>query len=549
MRALAGVRVPATAFAPALAVALTLAAGGARAADFTLEDVTLAAGPTTFRAARVEVSGSALDRAGALALLSPADPRPVTERLAAIDARRIAVPELVARTEVGGVVQEIVYRDLALEGVARGRAAGFKAAGARFSSRRAGREETGACGAADATGLDLVAIARLMGEGRANGEAPQTKAREFSVADCTVDLADGLRVAIGRAHGKDIGGRPLLAPVASLAQPAPGGPSPDSPTTRRAVALLAADVIDSLAFGAIDLTDVRATRGAEAVLAIRRVALENLKDSRIGAVTLEDLAATTADGPVSLGRATLAGLDVRPTFAAAVAEPPRRATPRFDSFEVERLAASGLTVARLRIDAGQWTDLMPTRIDMQAERATIEPARLGMPGLAALGYAMFEARGAFRMRYDADRRVLAFEEISGEAPGLGRARLGAEFVRVQPEIFSGDAETLKSALPAIFFSGATLRLDDLGLFGRVAARPDGPSRATLADTARLVVRGVLGDGPAAVPAIEAVGRFFGAGKSLDMRIEAPQPLGLIDLMMAGRLSGLADRLKIEAKTE
>lgn len=548
MRAPAGALVPA--FALSFALSLALAAGGARAADFTLDDIAVAAGPTTFRAARVEVSGSALDREAALALLSPGDPRPLTDRLAAIDARRIAIPELVARTEVGGVAQEIVYRDLALEDVARGQAATLRASAARFSSRRAGREETGACGAIGATGLDLVAIARLMAEGRTDGQtAPQTKAREFTISDCAVDLADGLRVAIGRTHGRDMGGRPLLAPVASLTQPGPGAPSPDNPATRRAVALLAADVIDSMAFGAVEFTDVRATRGAEVNLAINRAAFENLKDSRIGAITLEGLAANTADGPVSLGKATLAGLDAKPMFAAAIAEPARRAMPRFDSLEAERLAANGLTVGRLRIDAGQWTDLMPTRLDIQAERATIEPARLGMPGLAALGYAMFEARGAFRMRYDAGRRVLSFEEISGEAPGLGHARLSAEFAKVQPELFSGDAETLKSALPSVFFSSAAMRLDDLGLFGRISARPDGPSRAMLADTARLVARGVLGDGPAAAPAIDAIGRFFGAGKSLDMRMEAPQPLGLIDLMMAGRLSGLADRLKVEAKAE
>lgn len=533
---------------------LALVAGGARAADFTLDDVSVTAGATTFRAARVEVSGSPLDRAAAQALLSSADARSIGERLAAIKARRIVIPELAARSEVAGVTQTVVYRDLALGEVDAGRAASMTAAGARFDSRRRGRDVNGACGAMDATGVDFVAIARLMGEGRGEGEAaPQTKARTFSIADCAFTSADGVRISIGRSRGRDIGGRPLVAPVASLIQSGPDGASqPDSPATQRAVALLAADLIDSMAFGAIEVDDVRAAGGEAGKgvdLKIRRVAFTGARDSRIADITIEGLSADTPDGPASFDRATLAGLDVKPVFAAALAQSARQATPRFDAFEITDLAVRGLGIGRLRVDAGQWYDLAPSLLAATAERAKIDVAAFGMTALAALGYASIEARGAFRMRYDVERRTLAFAEISSEAPGLGRTNFSAEFSKVQPEVFSGDAQALKSALPAIFFSQAALRLEDLGVFARMAARPDGPSRAQLGQTARLVARGLLGEGPAGAPAVDAIGRFFESGRSLAMKIEAPQPIGMIDLMMAGRLSGLADRLKIETKTE
>ena len=530
----------------------TAAAPIARAGDVTLNDVSLSTEAMILRAPRVDLVDTPLSRDEAMALLAPADAATAVARLASLKAKRISIPELSVETRAGGQTQTIVYRDLVLADVDKGRAERIDSPSARFASQRAKGAMNGQCGVLQARGVDFAAIGRVMGQGRAGGGAAQTSVQDFVIDDCAFDAEDGVAITFGRLQGKAFGGRPLLAPLGSLIQP-PGAPPPDARAARIAVGRLAADMFDSLAFGAIEFTNLRTTARPPAKpfdLAIKTFRLEAMKDSRIGLLSLEGLTMAIPDGAFALGKGSLTGFDLKPVFAASFAEPAKSAVPRFDGIEIADLARPGLSIGRATIAAARWFNLLPGVLSAEVERAKITPAILGAPALAALGYTTIESGGAFRMRYDADKRSLHFEDLSSRAPEFGAARMSADFAKVGPEAFSGDLEAAKAAIPAIMFAGAALRLEDLGLFARLASKPGvAPSRADLALSARLILRGMLGDAPAMAPAIEAVGRFFESGKTLDLRISAPQPIGLIDLMMAGRLSALADKLTIEAKTQ
>lgn len=87
----------------------------------SIENVTIDAGFALYKIKRVDVFGSSMTAADLRQLFDPNDPKPLPDRLRALTADRIAIPEVVAELKAGQPGQSVTYRNFVLTGVNAGR--------------------------------------------------------------------------------------------------------------------------------------------------------------------------------------------------------------------------------------------------------------------------------------------------------------------------------------------------------------------------------------------------------------------------------------------
>lgn len=542
----------------------------ARAEDFQLDDVSIAAPLGAYRAKRIEISGSPLTKDAAQKLLSPATPGSGEEKFGQLDAARIFIPELVAESRAGDYEQTAVYRDVSMTKIAKGVAEAIDVAGAEMTARRAGVANRGKLGAIRGEGVDFPALLRMTNAARADAAEPKKiTTRRMSIAGVEIEIDGGGKLTIGAIEGLDFGGRPLAAPLAGLAEaaPRPGGPEP-SPAARRALAAMAGDVLTSLDVGALDMRGiVMTTTGADTAksetVSFKRVGLSRLIDGRIGGFALEGVEAQQAEQRFTVERIELSGLDLAATLASAASADPRPAAPRFDRLEIAELWLKGsdgpISLARGVLEARDWLAVAPTRISARIERAVVALAARN-PTLAALGYDKIDFSGALEAKFDAQKGELSIDRLEAEGAGMGAARASLMLSRVPAAIFAGDMQSAQLALPAITFWRADIGLTERGLLGRYAAarakderKTEAQIRGELAAMGVAMTRALFSVQADANPKVEAiasaVSAFVKGAPGLDLHAYAPDGLGLIDLSMAAQMGSLADRLKIDAKAQ
>ncbi len=549
---------------------VVLVAAGARADDFTLENVTMSSPLSTYRAARIEVVGANLSREEAMKLLAANNPQPGPDRLARIEAARIAIAELISETKAGDYEQTIVYRDLVASDMARGLAARVESSGARIESRRGDVVSRGRFGAFRMEGVDFAAAMRVAGGVRTSAdEAKRQTAASFSMDGIEMDIAEGGRFSAGKMAGRAFAARPLAAPMGSLIEMAPKSAAPADEQTRAAMAAMTADFFTSVDFGALEMNDIAVQVGGDGkappAAKLRRIALDGLKDGRLDRFAIEGLE-TSAPETFRIERMEIAGFDPRPSFIAA-ASATRRAVPQFDRIEISGLAAAPdaapMNIGRIVVEAKDWRDLAPTSLKARVDDASVSLAGAGAkraPVLVALGYENVKLSGSLGARYQAERQEFALEELSVRDESIGAARIGAFLGHVSPALASGDETAMKSALAALVFWRADLHLENAGALNRYVAeqarqlgKPASAVRTNLAFAGKTAVQSLFSPAGGADTRIarlaDAVEVFLKGGKSFDLMLSAPEGIGAIDLMMAGRLGALTDRLKIDVKAQ
>lgn len=551
-----------------LPLALTLALGGAAVAeDFTLDDVTMGSATATYRAKRIEISGANISREEARRLLASDSAEPGADRLARIDAARIVLPELVSETRTGDYTQTISYRDVVIAGMAKGVARTVDCSGAAILSKRGEATSRGTFGASHMEGVDFALLLRIAGGVRsAPDEQKRQTAAAFSMDGMTMDIAEGGRMTAGRMTGRAFDGRPLAAPMSSLVELAPKPAEQPSEAARAALSAMTADLFTSVDFGALELNDLVVSRDADGrapatKVAVRRVALEGMKDGRIDRIALDGI--DTGGAPnLKIIRLALDGFDPRPSFIAA-ASPTKRALPQFDRVEVQGLSLDAddgpIGLGKFTLEAKEWKDSAPTGLNARAENLAISlagPAALRAPALAALGYTSLDVAAALDARYDSTRQELSLNEISIRDVSIGKAQLSGFLGHVSADLMSGDEAATKSAIAALVFWRADLGLENGGALDRFIAaqakqtgKPPAALRENLATAGKALAQTLFSTGgksdPQVAKAGDALASFVKGAKTFELHLSAPDGLGMIDLVMAGKLGGLVDRLKID----
>ncbi|MDE2363280.1 MAG: hypothetical protein KGM42_11430 [Hyphomicrobiales bacterium] len=554
-----------------LTTVLLVGCGAAKAADFTLENVTIDSPGSVYHAPRIEFSGASMTKGDAQKLMSAADPRSGAERIAAIDAARISIPELTTETKTGDYAQTFVYRDLVMQNVAHGVAATLDASGASLESQRGDSHTSGRFGAMHAEGVDFPAAVRMTAETRKSADEPkrQTTA-SFTMASMSFDMAQNGKVSAEHIVGRNFSGRPLAAPMSALVELAPKTGAAPSETQQRAAGLMMTDLLGSVDVGALSMDNVLITRDAAASktgdavsMKVAHVAIDGMANGKMSNLSLEGIENKAERGAFKLDRIALSGLDTLPMFEAAAKS--LKATPRFDHMELSGLSAAPeegpVKLGRVVIDAKNWQGGAPTavRADMQNfDFSLAGEAAQRAPMLVALGYDHIDLGATIDASLDPDKKELTVTEASLHEDQIGAARIGAFLTHVSPDLLSGEADAMKSALAAIVFWKADLHLQNGGVLDRYVAaqsketgKPTAAVRENLAIGGRALVRSLFITGGKPNPQVdrvaEAVADFVKGAKNFDLSLFAPDGIGAIDLMMAGQLGSLAERLKIEAK--
>ena len=542
------------------------------ASSFTLDNVTVDAVGTTYRAGKVDFTDSTLSREEMLALLAGSTTGAAPDRVAKVSAARIASPELVTSQTSGGATQSVTYRDVVFEEVVAGRVGRASASGATFTINGAETGDmSGRTGAISLTGIDLPVLSHMLVESRVTAdEAIRTVVAGGSVSDFDIDLPGGAQAHVARIELREAGARALAVPMTSLVDlaPKPDAPPPSS-ERKRALSGLFADILTSQSLAALTLKDVtvRSSPSGATTVKASGFGLEGVGGGRIGRTTLDGLsiAGGQADG-TAVAHVALEGLDLTPFLAAAVTDdPPARSPLRFDRIALEGLAAKvtgvgqpvSLSVGKAAIDAKDWRDLYPQTLGLSVGQLAFDLPTDDVRArpLLDLGYKRLDLTMAADASYDAANAELGLKRITLSDPTMGSLDMTARFSNVGPDLLGADQDKARAALSAALFRRAAFVVNDSGLLARMidaqARQPKsgGPAevRARWAAGVRAFAMALLADNADRGMVADAVERFIRSGGRLALEADAPNGLGMIDVMLAGGLQGMLGKIKLSVQ--
>ena len=556
-------------FAPLLMLLVAGVAPAWAASSFTLDNITVEGAGTTYRAGRLDVTDSVLSRDEVLALLSGSAKGPAPDIIAKVGAARIATPELVTSQTSGGVTQSVTYRDVVFENVVAGRVGRASASGATFTIKGAETGDmSGQSGAISLSGVDLPVLSHMLVESRVLAdEAIRTVIATGSVSDFDIDLPGGAHGHVARIELREAGARALAVPMASLVDltPKPDAPPP-SPERKRALSGLFADILTSQSLAALNLKDVtvRSSPATATTVTVSGFGLEGVGGGRIGRTTLDGLsiAGGQADG-ASVAHVALDGIDLTPLLAAAVTDDaPVRSPLRFERIALGGLALKlagvgqpvSLSIGNAAINAKDWGDLYPQNLGLAVSNLAFDlPADdVRARPLLDLGYRRVDLTMAADASYDPAKTELSLKRVALSDPAMGSLDLTARFSNVGPDLLGGDREKARSALSAALFRHAALVVSDSGLLARMidaqTRQPKGgvttEVRARWAAGVRAFVMALLSDNADRGMVADAAERFIRNGGRLALEADAPNGLGVIDVMLAGGLQGMLGKGKL-----
>ena len=546
----------------------------------TLENVTFGAGALTLRAPRVEVRGTALSRADLTALLDPASTEGWAARLAKLNAREIAIPELRVEQSVGGKAQFAVYRDLTARDVAAGRVGRLEAAGAeiRVDGEAAG---TGRYGRIRAAEVDMAEIARLYVE-RAASPGPMRRIYgPFSVEDVSFTDKKGVEVRVARTEGGGFSARPVKDSWAGLTQRLAEA-APGAADARRVYPALA-ELFDAVESGSLEMSGltVRDPSRKEPVdVAIARVAYAGA--GRPAELRFEGIEVGTPEGRMKLASVVSSGFSLAPTMEGLKAlgertdpvDPAdlRRLAPtlgslRFSNLSFEGKATSGEGAVRIGLRGAEFraerpVNGVPTESRLSMDGLTVAiPADTKQDGLrdvAALGYRELDLSWIMEVGWSEAARELAVREFSLSGRDMGTARARATIAGIGKDVFDTDTAIAAAALMGASATRLDVTLENSGLYERIVAqqaKAQGRGTEELRrDYAMLAAAGipaVLGGSPTAKAIGQAVARFAAKpGRlSLTARSKSAAGLGLVDFTTAGDPTAILDLLEVTATAE
>lgn len=573
---------------PVLALLLGLCGSGmgARAGTATADNVVVAAGGLTYRIAHVEATDTALDNAALAHLLDPASAEPLSQRLAALSAGGIAMPEVVAETRREGVTETVIYRDVKLGDVKAGHVGTLSIAGASLAAATPRFDDLrGVIGPMTASDVDLAQLARVASVPRTDPAEPRKPLYgSYAVTRVTVaSVKAGFDLSVGPISGGGARGRALETPLTMLAAALAPKPdeTPEAARTRATHVLI--DVLGSLEVGAFEAKElkVRSTQADKpATFALARIAIGDAGGDRLGSVSLEGLALETPQVTLRLGSIGLQNIDlaaVRTALAAAetgAADPTAASVPpqpapglltlsdlsaevgangdgnaadgQRTAFHIDRIAMTGAHVAAAApVEVGTELDHFAMALPSQADGT--------LQNMVAMGYSKLDLSSRLGVAWDEARKELQVKTISLTGDGMGTLTVSALFGNVSKDLFSSDPAVMQAAAFGMLLNKIDLRIDNGGLIDKamaLQARSEGKSvdevRKTYVTGAGVAVPVMLGNGPGAKAIGAALAKFAAQPRSLHLVATAPNGLGASDLEALGDPAALLAKLAIQA---
>jgi hypothetical protein len=558
---------------------------GVQAGTATADNVVIDAGSVTYRIKHIEATDTALDNTAFAALFDTKTPQPLTERLAAVTAATITMPEIVAETKHDAAAETVIYRNVKLSDVKAGQVGTMSIAGASIAATTPKLDDLhGTIGALTASDVDLALVARVATVARTDPAEPRKPLyAKYAVDGFTLESQKGgFSFSVGPVTGSGSKGRALETPLIALGTRLAPRPGEATSATRARAAHALVDMLGSFELGAFEAKTIviRSTAPDKpATLSLARLALTDAGGDKLGGISLEGFALESAKANIHLASLTLQNIDlaaVRKGLAAAeTSGDPATSLPRLP-------ATSGqLAMADLAADVaadGDGNSADGQRNSFHIDRVTFtstQPKPAGpvefasdlshfvmtmpsQPGSAfkeivALGYPKLDVSSRLAVAWTAASQDLQLKTASLTGDGMGTLTLSGLFSHVPTDLFSSDPAVMQAAAVGILLNKIDLRIDNAGLIDKALALQARNESKSVEDVRQAYVTGagvavpvMLGNGPSAKAIGAALAKFIAQPRSFHLVATAPDGLGASDLAALGDPAALLDKLDIQA---
>jgi hypothetical protein len=547
---------PWSAFVPA-----AFAAGSFAQAD----DVTIKAGPMTFRLPHIEAAATPLSDTDLALLVEPGSRVGLAERLAKLTAASIVIPRLMIDIDAPDAVERGVLSNIAMVDVERGKIGALSIAGGSLSmsGRDIAAPVQGTIGTLIAHEFDLGLGLRLLTKARRDPAEPTKTLLESAKFDgLTLTAGEAFGLGIGRTSLGRVAARPPLQPLGEMLSALNFGAGVEPRNLK--------DLYDCFTMNSADVGDVLFRLGDPRVrIGFSHIGLAGLGDGSLQEIALQGLdvdAPTDQRGSVvklKLGGFALRGLKFKQAVDAMANSigssqtlDPRDVAPTIDQILLTGLAADmpafgegnavggtrdKFQVSRIEFIGSDYLRDMPGAVSAAIDHVTfdVEPGdgRIGL--LYALGYPRVDASAKIAARFVPAAQEYRLEDVSLASAGMGSISFKASFGNVSNDLFSGDLPVAQAALFAIVAKEADLRIENAGLFekalmlaARTSHRTPDQKRGELI---RLVVSQVpdaLRDSALANAVVDAVVKFISQPTSLHINAKSDAGIGAADFISA-----------------
>lgn len=579
----------------AVRIPLWSAAWAQAPSAFSLDNVSFTFGSATYEARRIDLTGVTSPRAEVEALLSPSTGTPLAERLARVNARQIAIPELKVRQNVGTEAHAIVYRNVVLADIAQGRIGQttVDTTGVEISEGRKGLALSyGRMSVAD---LDMPAFARLYEMKAADASSPLARIHgAFSIDDVSLVDNEGVSMKVARLSGRDFLARPTKESWAGTVDLFGRLGAKDDMTADEEAQFLSvlADFLTAFDIGFVEATGFElkdaSKGGAEAATGrIRRLAYTGTNGSEPADARAEGFEVTDKDGSIKIETLSLTGFSLKPTLEAlksARADALRELDPtamrgllptlgtlRIGGVDIDTLNKSETggkpervkaTLKEFEFTADQPFKAVPTNIRIGFRNLAMalppDSQEDGIKDLLDLGYQNLDLSFMLAASWNEARSELNLREVSAQGQDMGSISLTGLLSNVSKDVFDPDTAVASVALVDAKAKSIDLTVQNSGLFERFLAKtakeekttPDA-LRRTYGTAAAVAIPAMIGNSDQAKTLSQAVARFIAKPGRLTINAQAKDPagLGVVDLMALTDPSDALKKLTITAKVE
>lgn len=571
----------------------------AQAGTVVLENVTVQLGPVTYTAPRVEFTGVTSTRAEIEALVDRNSAQSLAERLARINARQVAIPEIWSEQHVGAVRATSIQKNTVLSGIAQGRVAEAAVEGGAGESGSPEGQVRFVQGRMTATDLDIAGLARMMLERAAAPAEPLRKlGGTFAMDGMQFSGPDGVGVRIDRISGRDFYGRPTADSWAGFMSLVSAMAEAGKPSEQDSARLMASmgDLLGAFDYGSVEVSGITiappARTGGSASGRIARLAYTGSVGGLTPDARMEGLEIASPDGTARIGTIAFTGFSFQSTaeglkslqgrhFKDLDPESLRRLVPtvgtiRFSGLDFDlpndakdsegakrpKSERVRFTLKDLELTADKPLNGVPTnlRIGLQNLALPIAPdtQENGFKDLAALGYTSLDLSFTTAASWNEAGNELVVREVSTRIPDMGAISLKGVIGNVTKDVFNADSAVATVALIGATAKNLDITVENGGLFERFLAQeakkqsktPEALRRELGAGVA-LMAPALLGSSSQAKAIGQAVARFVAKpGRlSISARTKAATGLGFADVMMLGAPVEILDKLDVTAQSE
>ncbi|GEO98512.1 hypothetical protein [Methylobacterium haplocladii] len=536
-----------------------------------------------YAAPRIEVRGTAMSADDLAKLLDPATAAKPWERLVAITAREITVPEIRIETAADLGAETVVLRDVRVIDVAQGRFGSVTVGGGDFSKPGEVGGKIGSFTRLDVAALDLALLASLEEPAKeAAGEAKPVY-RSFAIEGLSIPgVAPGDVTRIARIASRDVRVRPLAQGWRGFGQQIKPLGDDDAPAQTRIAALAPmADLLDAFEPGSLDVTGIEVVTSVPTASSVRiaRMGFTTDRDGP-GEVRADGLTVVSPEGQVRLSSFAVEGISLRSAIAGmrTVASQGstelgpadiRRLVPqiraiRFGGTDVD-VTQDGdgplrFSIGAVELETADPVDGVPTGLRFAINNfvAPIAAAQsLDATGqVGALGYTTLGLTGRLDLGWNEAARQVVLKELSIDGAGMGTVTARGVVANVSKDVFSPNPSLATVAALGTAIESLDIDIEDHGLLQRAlaakAAQGGGTvdsARTEVAAMATLGVPALLGDAPDGKTLGQALGRFIAAPGRLHIGIKAKQPpgLGIADFQTVSNPAAFFDKVQVVAE--